>query len=122
MPQYNALAPASQTLTAPFFGNPNIQRQGAAARQLAQSRDVNTMPDPRTYAAAQAFVGTRPDELGFSVLHPDYQGIQNVANPAYGLGIAAQLAPFLAPFTKGVPVGASIQDVSNLTNAQKRLR
>ena len=122
MPIYNALAQANQNaLNQPFFGNPNIQRQGAAARQLAQARDVNTMPDPRTYAAAQAFLGTRPDELGFSVLHPDYQGIQNVANPAYGLSIAAQMAPFLAPLTKGMPVGASIKDVSNLTNAQKRL-
>ena len=57
MPIKNALAPESlNALSRPFFGNPNIQRQGAAARQLAQGRDVNTMPDPRTYAAAQAFL------------------------------------------------------------------
>jgi hypothetical protein len=122
MPIYNALAqPSQNALTAPFFGNPNIQRQGQRIRQLAQARDVNTMPDPRTYAAAQGLMGTRPDEMGFSVLHPDYQGIRNVANPAYGLSIAAQMAPFLAPLTKGMPVGASIQDISNMTNAQKRL-
>lgn len=95
----------------PFFGNPNIQRQGARARALAAQRDVNTLPDPRTYAAVSGLLGTAPDQMGFSVLNPDYQGIQNVARPAYGLGLAAQLAPFLAPITKGVPVGASIKNV-----------
>jgi len=95
----------------PFFGNPNIQRQGARARALAAQRDVNTLPDPRTYAAVSGLLGQAPDEMGFSVLNPDYQGIQNVARPAYGLGLAAQLAPFLAPITKGLPVGASIKNV-----------
>ena len=95
----------------PFFCNPNIQRQGARARALAAQRDVNTLPDPRTYAAVSGLLGTAPDQMGFSVLNPDYQGIQNVARPAYGLGIAAQLAPFLAPITKGLPVGASIKNV-----------
>jgi len=95
----------------PFFGNPNIQRQGARARALAAQRDVNTLPDPRTYAAVSGLLGTAPDQMGFSVLNPDYQAIQNVARPAYGLGLAAQLAPFLAPITKGLPVGASIRNV-----------
>jgi len=113
MPIYNALAQQSQNaLSAPFFGNLNIQRQGAAARQLAQARDVNTLPDPRTYAAVQGFLGTPPDQMGFSVMHPDYQGIRNVANPAYSLGLMAQAAPLLAPLTKNLPVGASIQDLS----------
>jgi len=95
----------------PFFGNPNIQRQGARARALAAQRDVNTLPDPRTYAALSGLLGTAPDQMGFSVLNPQYQAIQNVARPAYGLGLAAQLAPFLAPLTKGLPVGASIKNV-----------
>ena len=95
----------------PFFGNPNIQRQGARARALAAQRDVNTLPDPRTYAAVSGLLGQAPDEMGFSVLNPQYQAIQNVARPAYGLGIAAQLAPFLAPITKGLPIGASIKNV-----------
>ena len=114
MPTYsNALAQQSQNaLAAPYFGNPNIQRQGAAARQLAQARDVNTLPDPRTYAAVQGFLGTPPDQMGFSVMHPDYQGIRNVANPAFNLGLMAQAAPLLAPLTKGLPVGMSIQDLS----------
>ena len=94
-----------------FLGNPNIQRQGARARALAANRDVNTLPDPRTYAVMQGLLGNRPDQMGFSVLNPEYQSIMNAANPAYGLGIAAQMAPFLGPLTKGLPVGASIKNV-----------
>jgi hypothetical protein len=98
----------------PFFGNPNIQRQGAKARALAARRDVNTLPDPKTYAAVQGLLGTSPDQMGFSVLNPNYQSIMNVANPSYGLGLAAQLSPILAPLTKGLPVGASIKNVGTL--------
>jgi len=98
----------------PFFGNPNIQRQGAKARALAARRDVNTLPDPKTYAAVQGLLGTAPDQMGFSVLNPNYQSIMNVANPSYGLGLAAQLSPILAPLTKGLPVGASIKNVGTL--------
>ena len=94
-----------------FFGNPNLKRQTAKGRASAAKRDVNTLPDPRTFAAMQGLLGARPDEMGFSVLHPEYQQIMDVANPAYGLGLAAQLAPVLAPFTKGLPVGASVKNV-----------
>ena len=76
-----------------FFGNPNIQRQGARARELAKRRDVNTLADPRTYAAVQGLLGTRPDEMGFSVLNPDYQGIRDVADPAFAIGSLLQIAP-----------------------------
>jgi hypothetical protein len=97
-----------------FFGNPNIQRQGARARGLASQRDVNTLPDPLTYAVMQGLLGTRPDEMGFSVLNPDYEKIKKVAEPAFALGLLGQAAPALAPLTKGLPVGASIQDVGGL--------
>lgn len=76
-----------------FFGNPNLQRQGARARELAKRRDVNTLADPRTYAAVQGLLGTRPDEMGFSVLNPDYQGIRDVADPAFAIGSLLQIAP-----------------------------
>lgn len=98
-----------------FFGNPNIQRQGARARALAQARDVNTLPDPKTYALIQGLLGTAPDEMGFSVLHPDYEGIKKVAEPAYTMGLLGQLAPF----TKGLPVGASIKDVGLIKGVTK---
>lgn len=94
-----------------FFGNPNIQRQGARARALAGQRDVNTLPDPLTYAVVQGLLGTRPDEMGFSVLNPDYEKIKKVAEPAFALGLLGQAAPALAPLTKGLPVGASIKNV-----------
>jgi hypothetical protein len=77
----------------PFFGNPNIQRQGARARALAAQRDVNTLPDPRTYAAISGLLGQAPDEMGFSVLNPDYEGIQRVARPAFAVGTALGIAP-----------------------------
>jgi hypothetical protein len=91
----------------PFFGNPNIQRQGAKARALAAQRDVNTLPDPRTYAAVSGLLGTAPDQMGFSVLNPQYESIQRTAKPAFALGTLLGLAPI----TKGLPVGASIKNV-----------
>jgi hypothetical protein len=94
-----------------FFGNPNIQRQGARARALAAQRDVNTLADPRTYAIVQGLLGTAPDQMGFSVLNPDYEKIRKAAEPAFALGLLGQAAPLLAPMTKGLPVGASIQNV-----------
>jgi hypothetical protein len=94
-----------------FFGNPNVQRQGARARALAGQRDVNTLADPLTYAVMQGLLGTRPDEMGFSVLNPDYEKIKKVAEPAFALGLLGQAAPALAPLTKGLPVGASIKNV-----------
>ena len=61
-----------------FFGNPKIKRQGAKTRALAAKRDVNTLPDPRTFAAMQGLLGTRPDQMGFSVLNPEYESIMDV--------------------------------------------
>jgi GNAT superfamily N-acetyltransferase len=97
-----------------FFGNPNLQRQGARARALAGQRDVNTLADPRTYAIVQGLLGTRPDEMGFSVLNPDYENIKKVAEPAFALGLLGQAAPLLAPLTKGLPVGASIKSLDDI--------
>lgn len=76
-----------------YVGNPNIQRQGARARALAQQRDVNTLPDPRTYAAVQGLFGTPPDQMGFSVLNPQYQSIMQTAQPAFAAGTALGIAP-----------------------------
>ena len=96
-----------------FFGNPNIQRQGARARALAGQRDVNTLADPRTYAIVQGLLGTAPDQMGFSVLNPDYEKIRKAAEPAFALGLLGQASPLLAPLTKGLPVGASIKNVGD---------
>ena len=82
-----------EDLTKPSFGNPNIRKQGEAARRLAAMRDVNTLPDPKTYAAVAGALGTRPDQMGFSVLHPKANEIRDVANPAFAAGTALQMAP-----------------------------
>ena len=43
---------SDEDLSKPFFGNPNIQHQGAIARANAAERSPLTLPDPKTYAAA----------------------------------------------------------------------
>lgn len=110
------------------FGNPNIQRQGAKARALAAQRDVNTLPDPRTYAAVSGFLGTPPDQQGFSVLHPDIAGIKQAGDVGYVAGLGAMAAPGVGAVRnlvgkgvtdsskalqglKDIPVGASIKPV-----------
>jgi hypothetical protein len=82
----------------PFFGNPNIQRQGARARALAAQRDVNTLPDPRTYAAVSGLLGTAPDQMGFSVMNPQYESIMQTARPAFATGTALGVAPLAKVF------------------------
>jgi hypothetical protein len=78
-PTAEEIAAASQ----PARVNPMIQRQGEAARRLAQMRDVNTLPDPRTYAAASGFLGQAPDEQGFSVMHPDAAAIRKAGQAGF---------------------------------------
>jgi len=80
-----------------YFGNPNLQRQGARARALAKQRDVNLLADPKTYAVVQGLLGNAPDQLGFSVLNPKYQEIKQVAEPAFYAGSLLQVAPATAP-------------------------
>lgn len=90
-----------------YIGNPNIQRQGKKARENAAKRDVNTLPDPRTYSFVQGFLGTAPDETGFSALHPDAAGIRKAGE----VGLSMSVLSALAPITKGMPVGGSIKSV-----------
>ena len=90
-PTAEEIAAASRPATV----NPNIRKQGEAARKLAAMRDVNTLPDPKTYAAVSGLLGTPPDEMGFSVMHPKAAEIRAVANPAFAAGTALQIAPAL---------------------------
>lgn len=92
-------------LTRPATVNPNIRRQGEAARRLAALRDVNTLPDPRTYAAVSGFFGVPPDEQGFSVLHPDLAGIKKAGERGFVAGTVAQVAPMAAAI-RGLGSGA----------------
>lgn len=90
-PTAEEIAAASKPATV----NPNIQKQGKAARELAAMRDVNTLPDPKTYAVASGLLGTPPDQMGFSALHPKAAEIKAVAEPAFAVGTALQVAPAL---------------------------
>ena len=81
-------------VTSAAFGfNPNLRRSGAKSLKLAEARDVNTLADPRTYAAVAGLLGIAPDELGFSALHPDREGIRRAADPAFAVGTALGVSP-----------------------------
>jgi len=82
----------------PYFGNPNIAKQGQKSTKLAQLRDVNTLPDPKTYAFIKGLTGTAPDEMGFSVLHPDAANIKNSGEAGYALSLISQLAPLIPKY------------------------
>jgi hypothetical protein len=96
----------------PATFNPNIQRQGEAARRLAAMRDVNTLPDPRTYAAVSGFLGQAPDEMGFSVMHPDREGIRKAGETGFYAGTALQVAPAAGQAAKmlGKLTGSALND------------
>jgi len=87
-------------LLGPYIGNPNLQRQAARARALAKQRDVNLLADPKTYAVVEGLLGTPPDKLGFSVLHPKYQEIMQVADPAFAAGTLLGISPLLGATQK----------------------
>ena len=84
----------------PATFNRNIARQGTAARNLAAMRDVNTLPDPRTYAAVSGFLGEAPDQMGFSVMHPDIQGIKRAGEIGFATGLVPAVAPVVAPIAR----------------------
>jgi hypothetical protein len=96
----------------PVTVNPSIQRQGEAAKRLAAMRDVNTLPDPRTYAAVSGFLGTAPDEMGFSVMHPDREGIKTAGEAGFYTGTALQVAPVVGKASKMLAklTGSAIND------------
>lgn len=99
--------------TGPVFSNPQIRRQGKKTRALAAQRDVNTLPDPRTYAFVDGLMGTAPDQQGFSALHPDLASIQDAGKSGFLLSL---ISPFKSKL-KGLPLGMSIKPVGNLSGA-----
>jgi hypothetical protein len=99
--------PSREELLAATF-NKKLAKQGEKSRKLAESRDVNTMPDPKTYAAVMGLLGTRPDEMGFSVAHPQYKEIMDVAVPAFYAGTAAQVAPVFKPLAPAAKATAKM--------------
>lgn len=89
--------------TEAYFGNPNIARQGARARQIAQTRNVSDIADPRTYGFMQGLLGSAPDQLGYSVF--DDPETRRAAQQAAEVGLVGggllQSIPVLGPALKG---------------------
>ena len=96
----NAVVPPKTSEGGAAFGGFTSGKKYQSAKLRAEQGDVNTLPDPRTYAAVQGLMGVPPDQLGFSVLHPDYKNIRDVADPAYAASILATLLPGLSKFGK----------------------
>jgi len=88
-----SVAPPKKSEGGAAFGQFTSGKKYQAAKTRAEQADVNTLPDPRTYAAVQSLMGVPPDEQGFSVLHPDYQNIRSVADPAYAASLLTALSP-----------------------------
>jgi len=89
--------------TGAYYGNPNIQRQGEKARQIAQQRNVSDIADPRTYGFMQGLFGTAPDQLGYSVFDDPAtkQAAQQAAEVGFvGGGLLGSL-PILGPALRG---------------------
>ena len=87
----------SEDDTKPYFGGAGTKKY-AVAKKRAEQADVNQLKDPKTYAAIMGLLGEAPDQMGFSVLHPDYQGIKEVAEPAFYAGTALGVAPVAKAF------------------------
>lgn len=89
--------------TEAYFGNPNIARQGARARQIAQARNVSDIADPRTYGFMQGLLGSAPDQLGYSVFDdPETRrAAQQAAEVGFVGGGLLQAIPVLGPALKG---------------------
>lgn len=98
----------AEDLTKPYIGNPNLQRQAERARQLAQQRQAETLPDPRTYGFVRGLLGTPPEELGMSVLSPNTAAAKEAAYYGAQLSNLAQMAPALKPV--GLLAGSAIND------------
>lgn len=84
-----------EELLRPAFGNSNLARQAARTRALkaARSNDVNTLPDPQTYAFMQGLLGEAPDQMGFSPMHPDYAKIMGRGEQGMLTGTVSMVGP-----------------------------
>jgi len=94
----------------PATYNTQIAKQGAKSREIAAGNDVNSLKDPRTYAAVSGALGAPPDEQGFSVLHPDAEAIRKSGEVGFKVGTLAQIAPLV----RGVGMRAATLPSSKL--------
>jgi hypothetical protein len=99
--------------TGAYYGNPNIQRQGEKARQIAQQRNVSDIADPRTYGFMQGLFGTAPDQLGYSVFDDPAkkQAAQQAAEVGFvGGGLLSSL-PIIGPALRSYGRAAANESV-----------
>lgn len=102
----------AEDLTKPYFGNPQVAKQGKKAKELAQQRAAENLPDPRTYGFVSGLFGTPPEQLGMSVLSPNTTPAKEAAYLGYQLSNAAQIAPAVKGlFNAAKNVPALIQDL-----------
>jgi hypothetical protein len=66
---------------------------------------------PMVYGALGGLFGTAPDEMAGSVLDPNTAAVRRGAEYGFPVGTALGMLP-AARFTKGLPVGMGIKDVS----------
>jgi len=66
---------------------------------------------PTVYGALGGLLGTAPDEMAGSVLDPNTAAVRRGAEYGFPVGTALGMLP-AARFTKGLPVGMGIKDVS----------
>jgi hypothetical protein len=103
--------------TGAYYGNPNIQRQGEKARQIAQQRNVSDIADPRTYGFMQGLFGTAPDQLGYSVF--DDPATKQAAQQAADVGFVGGLLTSVIPLAKGIQ---SIGNIASFIKNDKVLK
>jgi len=95
-----------------------MQPQAAPRRNLMDTQMVRRPSEsylrqdyPTVYGALGGLLGTAPDEMAGSVLDPNTAAVRRGAEYGFPVGTALGVLP-AARFTKGLPVGMGIKDVS----------
>lgn len=101
----------ADNLESPYIGYPS------AKKPVIGSRDVNTLPDPKTYAVASGLFGIAPDQMGFSVLNPKADDARQAGQTAYYLSLLAQMMPALS-----LPNMGATRTLDQIANAEETYR
>lgn len=101
----------ADNLEGPFIGYPSFRKPANV------SRDINTLPDPKTYAVVSGLFGTPPDQLGFSALKPNLDEIKQAGQTAYYLSLFGQMMPALS-----LPGMGAKRTLDQVANAEETYR
>jgi hypothetical protein len=84
--------------TGPFVG------YGNAFKTNPQTyKDINDVNDPKTLAFVKGLTGTAPDQLGYSVLNPNAEGIRKAGSAGFAVGTVGQMIPAAAGIRAALP-------------------